>query len=130
MNNLKDYILEKLVIDDELAKEHEERNYYFTADIADEIDMPKWAYDFRQLKNGKRNRLWYAVYIYLYKNGPQKGKDVISYLKPGASGYEGRFMTELRNYRVIKAGTGKDRGLQFIESPDKWSDFTHNSYIC
>ena len=130
MNNLKDYILEKLVIDDELVKEHEERNYYFTTDIIDEIDMPKWAYDFRKLKNGKRNRLWYAVYIYLYKNGPQKTHDIISFLKPGSSGYETQFMSELRKYNVIKAGSGKDRGLQFIEKPDQWLNFAHKAKIC
>lgn len=128
MNNLSTYIIEKLRINKDIKVS--EKTDYFQIDISDEIDMPDWAYDYRKLKNGSKNRLWYAVYCLLYKEGPMKSSEIIGRLKPGSRGYEGRFMSELRNHQVIRAGTGKERGLQFPVEPKYWSDFTNNSFIC
>ena len=123
MENIVKYINEKLNLSSGAHPED-----WFQIDIADEIDMPDWAYDYRKLKNGSKNRLWYAVYCYLYKNGPTKVVDILSELEKSSS-YGGRFFSELRNYHVISAGTGKFRGLQFPEDPDEWIDFTDNAWI-
>ena len=129
INSLKteDYVSEKLHLNKDIKIN--EINW-FQIDIADEIYMPNWAYEYRKLKNGSENRLWYAVYCYLYKNGPAKVKDILDALDKSGKSYEGRFMSELRNYGVIRAGSGKDRGLQFPEDPSNWSNFVGNSYIC
>lgn len=126
MKNINLYITEKFKISKDIKNQID----WFQIDITDEIDIPDWAYEYRKIKNGSKNRLWYAVYIYLYKNGPAKAKDVIDVLKPGMSAYAGRFMSELRKAGVIRAGTGADRGLQFPEDPSNWSNFVRNSYIC
>ena len=126
MKNINLYITEKFKISKDIKNQID----WFQIDIADEIDMPDWAYKYRKLKNGSKNRLWYAVYCYLYINGPAKGRDVIDVLKPGMSAYSGRFMTELRKAGVIRAGSGADRGLQFPENPSNWHNFVGNSYIC
>lgn len=126
MKNINDYIIEKLTIDAHL----DEQRDWFQMDIADEIDMPDWAYKWRKLKDGSKNRLWYAVYILLYKDGPKKVDEIINTLKPGQSSYKGQFMSELRHAGVIRAGSGADRGLQFAEDPSKWRNFVGNSYIC
>ena len=128
MNNLAEYIQEKLIISSDAAAEFKKRQKYFTVDIADDIHMPKWAYDYRKTKKGDKNRLWYAVYCYIYLNGPAKVDDIISILKPGNKGYS-YFFNALRKYNVIAAGTGKDRGLQFICDPSEWQDFRNDSYI-
>lgn len=126
MINIDTYLIEKLNINKDIDEQHD----WFQMDIAEEIDMPKWAYDYRKLKDGSKNRLWYAVYILLYKEGPKTVKEIINTLKPGQKSYGTRFMTELRSHGVIKAGTGAERGLQFPQEPKNWTNFVGNSYIC
>jgi len=126
MKQINDYIIEKL----HLNKDIEIQPNWFQIDIADEIDMPDWAYDYRKTKNGDKNRLWYAVYIYLYKNGPAKVSEILSALDKAGKGYEKRFMSELRKAGVIVAGSGDTKGLQFAGDAAKWSNFVGNSYIC
>ena len=127
MKNIDSYIIEKLHLNKDIEVNGQD---WFQIDVSDEIDMPKWAYDYRKLKNGSKNRLWYAVYIYLYTEGPKKVDEIIDTLKPGQTSYKGRFMSELRHAGVIRSGTGSDRGLQFAEDPSKWRNFVKNSYIC
>lgn len=127
MKDINRYIVEKLHLNKDIKIDEID---WFQIDIADEIYMPNWAYEYRKLKNGSKNRLWYAVYCYLYKHGPAKVKDILDALDKSGKSYEGRFMSELRNYGVIRAGNGKDRGLQFPEDPSNWSNFVGNSYIC
>ena len=127
MNNIATYIIEKLTIN----KDTESQINYYTCDIAKEINMPEWAYNFRKNKiRNNNNKLWYAVYIYLYKNGPSKRDDIIKVLKPNGkpSGYS-QFFSAMVKYGLIESGTGKDRGLQFIKDPKNWKDFREDSYI-
>lgn len=130
MKQLNTYIQEKLVVSSEAADEFKERKKYFTCDnFAEDFDMPKWAYDYRKLKNGSKNRFWYAVVNYLYLNGPTKRNDLVKKLKPGNSTYA-EFFTKLTDHNVITKGTGKDRGLQFLNTNvSEWINFVGNSYI-
>ena len=133
MKKISTYIIEKFKIakDISVGKASLEAEKYFTCDdFAEKFKLPTWAYDYRQLKNGSKNRLWYAVVNYIYLNGPAKREDIVKKLKPQSNGTYAQFFTELVSSNVLIKGTGKDRGLQFLNTnTNEWRNFVGSSYI-
>lgn len=137
MKQINSYIYEKLHIGKDI--EHQSSWYYecdiedvtdgkiTSEEIDDRIELLGWRNDTYfgppVRKNNVRNhnnKLWYAVYCYLYDVGPKKTEDIINYLKPGGSKRSEMFSL-MRGRNIITAGTGKDKGLQFPNPPSKWT---------
>ena len=128
MKKINEYIIEKLKIDKNI-KISDYQIYFDTDDYAQEHDLPIWAYNYRKLKNGSRNRFWYAIINYLYKNGPTKREEIVKFLKPNGNTQYTRLFSELYKAGVLSKGSGTERGLWGVNNPDGWRDFSGNAWI-
>jgi len=128
MKKINEYIIEKLKIDKNI-KISDYQFYFETDDYAQEHDLPLWAYNYRKLKNGSKNRFWYAIVNYLYKNGPTKKEDIVRFLKPDGNTQYSRLFSELYKYGVLRKGTGSERGLWDLNDFKRWNNFTENAWI-
>lgn len=129
MKTLNLYIFEKLKIDKDIKFNTDYQFYFDTDDYAQDNELPNWAYDYRKLKNGSRNRFWYAIVNFIYKNGPSKKENIIRFLKPNGSSQYSRLFSELYKSGVISKGSGSERGNWSLNDPSRWVDFSKNVWV-
>ena len=120
MNNIQDFLLEKLIISKNL-KPNKTDDYWY-GDINSQGDMKDDFFNNRKLKrktneHGElKNRPWFAVYLYLSKNGPQKVSQIKQDLWPDSTSQRAMFFTDLRSYHIIKS----NKGFQEICPYSEW----------
>lgn len=132
MKDLKNIILEKLKInkDSKLSIKYYTDDYWY-GDISEQGDMKDTFYENRKLKMNKtdehgnlKNRPWFAVYLYLLKNGPAKTTEIREALWPGKTSQQAELFTAMRGQHIIKS----NKGLQEICSFDEWIISNTNSF--
>ncbi len=128
MKKINEYIIEKLKIDKN-TQINDYLSYFEIDDYAQDHDLPIWAYKYRKLINGSKNRFWYAIVNYLYKNGPAKKEEIIKFLKPNSNTQYTRLFSELSKCGVLSKGTGSERGFWSLNDCRWWKEFDKNSWI-
>ena len=139
MKKINTYIIEKLRINknsDIIIKNEPE--FYFNCDI-DEItkgeitskEVDKKLNSFsndswfgpmerKNHRGNTRNKFWYAIYCYLYDNGPSKKTDIVKYLKPDAGSDYNRLFSQMNKKKIFSHGIKDKRGFLYPNPPEKW----------
>ena len=126
MKTIYDFLVEKLIIDKTIKSEkYIDFDYYWFGDIDNQGDMIDAYYENRKLKhktnkNGElKNRPWFAVYLYIKKNGPSKRADITKALWGEVKNNLGRFFSNMVHCHMIYSNNGKTTLI-----PDKeWSRY-------
>lgn len=126
MNNLSEYILEKLHLNKDTDSYMGEK--FWTEDVDDADSMLELFYNNRKLKNKKidgvlKNRPWYAVYVYLRTVGKAKPKEILDDVFPGTVAQRTELFAGLREHNIIETiKTGPDKGYYI---PKEVKDFRY-----
>ena len=118
MLNIYKYLLEKLHLNKDFKGAETPPNDYFTdeflPDIANSIKIETKG-------RGNKNKMWWAVYGYIYFNGPTKQKDIVQALKPGTNTQYAELFSAMRSCNILQSTlSGPERGKLKITPPDEW----------
>ena len=120
MKNIVNFIIEKLIINKH--SKIKDSNDYWYDDIEKQGDMKDEFYNNRKLKHKTneycqlKNRPWFAIYLYLLKNGASRRDDIVKALW-NKNNNLGRLFSDMTYCGIIYSNQGKAT----LSNPSNWT---------